>query len=123
MQSNIQVRGVKHTSLASVLLRDEESDALHKINYYIYKDTEYKYVDVKICPRSCLLFVFGQVMKAILVNFRHEWSAVSGLIREQFPPITTPARAREPVPLRWKHNYRLVDLLVNYVCLMFNLYF
>ncbi len=30
-------------SLASVLLRDEESDALHKINYYINKDTEYKY--------------------------------------------------------------------------------
>ncbi len=24
----------------SVLLRDEESDALHKINNYIYKDTE-----------------------------------------------------------------------------------
>ncbi len=33
----------KRTSLASVLLRDEESDALHKINNYIYKDTEYKY--------------------------------------------------------------------------------
>ncbi len=33
----------KHRSLASVLLRDEESDALHKINDYIYKDTEYKY--------------------------------------------------------------------------------
>ncbi len=27
----------------SVLLRDEESDALHKINDYIYKDTEHKY--------------------------------------------------------------------------------
>ncbi len=25
------------------LLRDEESDALHKINDYINKDTEYKY--------------------------------------------------------------------------------
>ncbi len=25
------------------LLRDEESAALYKINYYIYKDTEYKY--------------------------------------------------------------------------------
>ncbi len=33
----------KRTSLASVLLRDEESDALHKINDYIYKDTEWKY--------------------------------------------------------------------------------
>ncbi len=30
----------KQTSLASVLLRDEESDTLHKINDYIYKDTE-----------------------------------------------------------------------------------
>ncbi len=27
----------------SVLLRDEESDALHEINDYIYKDTEHKY--------------------------------------------------------------------------------
>ncbi len=42
-----------------------------------------------------------------------------GLIREQFPPNTTPARPRDPAPLRWK----VVDLLVNYVCLMFNLYF
>ncbi len=42
MQSNI--RGVNHqTNVASVLLHDEESDALHKINYYIYKDTEHKY--------------------------------------------------------------------------------
>ncbi len=33
----------KRMSLASVLLRDEEeSDALRKINYSIYKDTEYK---------------------------------------------------------------------------------
>ncbi len=31
------------TSLASVLLLKKESDALHKINYYIYKDTEHKY--------------------------------------------------------------------------------
>ncbi len=39
-------RGVwitKQTSLASVLLHDEESDALHKINDYIYKDTEHKF--------------------------------------------------------------------------------
>ncbi len=46
-----------------------------------------------------------------------------GLIRDQFPPNTTPARAREPELLRWKHNYRVVDLLVNYIGLMFNLYF
>ncbi len=54
----------KQTLLASVLLRDEEADALHKINDYIYKDTEYKSVEVKICPQSCLLYVF-LVMKAI----------------------------------------------------------
>ncbi len=31
-------------SLASVYLRDgQKPDALHKINDYIYKDTEYKY--------------------------------------------------------------------------------
>ncbi len=45
-----------------------------------------------------------------------------GLIRDQFPPNTTPAR-REPAPLRWKHNYRVVHLLMNYIGLMFNLYF
>ncbi len=35
----------KQMSLESrqALLRDEESDTLHKINYNIYKDTEYKY--------------------------------------------------------------------------------
>ncbi len=46
-----------------------------------------------------------------------------GLIRDQSPPNTTPVRAREPAPLRWKHNYRAVDLLMNYIGLMFNLYF
>ncbi len=46
MQSNIQACAVwitKQTLLTLVLLRDEEFDALHKINDYIYKDTEYKY--------------------------------------------------------------------------------
>ncbi len=46
MQSNIQAQGVNQTNVAgveSVLLLDEESDALLKINYYIYKDTEHKY--------------------------------------------------------------------------------
>ncbi len=42
MQSNIRGVITKRTSLASVLLLDKESDALHKINYYIYKDTEHK---------------------------------------------------------------------------------
>ncbi len=40
-----------------------------------------------------------------------------------FPANTTPTRAREPSPLRWKQNYRVVDLLVNYICLLFNPYF
>ncbi len=46
-----------------------------------------------------------------------------GLIREQFPSNTTPARVQEPAPLQWEQNYRMVDLLVNYICLIFNLYF
>ncbi len=47
----------KRTSLASVLLLDKESDALHKINYYIYKDTEHKYWMLKHVLRAvdCLL--------------------------------------------------------------------
>ncbi len=33
-------------------------------------------LDVKLCPQSCLLFVFGKVMKAIAVHFVHdEWNA------------------------------------------------
>ncbi len=37
-----------------------------------------------------------------------------GLIRDQFPPNTTPARARlHPAQLQWKQNNRVVDLLVN----------
>ncbi len=46
-----------------------------------------------------------------------------GLIRDQFPSNTTPARAQEPAPLQSKQNYRVVHLLVNYIGLMFNLYF
>ncbi len=46
-----------------------------------------------------------------------------GLIRDQSPPNTTPAQARESALLRWEQNYRAVDLLVNYISLMFNLYF
>ncbi len=42
IEASLLVWITKWTSLASVLLRDE-SDALHKINNYIYKDTEYKY--------------------------------------------------------------------------------
>ncbi len=52
VQYIIQMYAEQHTGvrceslnerLASVLLRDEESDALHKINDYIYKDTEHKF--------------------------------------------------------------------------------
>ncbi len=47
MQSNIQAQGVESITnvarVVSVLLLDEESDALLKINYCIYKDTEHKY--------------------------------------------------------------------------------
>ncbi len=56
-------------------------------------------------------------------TFRLSETQGGGLIREQFPPNTTPARTREPASLRWKQNYRVIDLLVNYVFLMFNLYF
>ncbi len=65
----------KRTLLASVLLRDEESDALHKINDYIYKIQNTYTLDVKICPQSCLMFVVEQVMKAISVHFCYEWNA------------------------------------------------
>ncbi len=49
-----------------------------------------------------------------------------GLSREQFPPNTTPARAREPAPSRWKQNYRewsttseLLLFNVKFLLLMF----
>ncbi len=45
-----------------------------------------------------------------------------GLIRDQFPPNTTPAR-RESQRRYGGNNYRVVHLLVNYIGLMFNLYF
>ncbi len=75
MQSNIQAQGVnqninKHTRVASVLLLDEESDALHKINDVFIKIQNTNTLDVKKCPQSCLLFVFGQVMKGHRSSFR-----------------------------------------------------
>ncbi len=42
-----------------------------------------------------------------------------GLIRDQFPPNTTPARRES----QRRYGYRAVHLLVNYIGLMFNLYF
>ncbi len=65
----------KVTRIASVLLLDEESDALLKINNVFIKIQNTNTLDVKTCPQSCLLFVFGQVMKAIAVYFVHERSA------------------------------------------------
>ncbi len=75
----------------SVLLLDEESDALLKINDVFIKIQNTNTLDVKTCPQSCLLIVFGQVMKAIAVHFVHEWSA-ERRICDQSPPNTTPAR-------------------------------
>ncbi len=41
--TGVRCETLNERRFASVLFRDEESDALHKINDYIYKDTEYKY--------------------------------------------------------------------------------
>ncbi len=108
----------KRTSLASVLLHDEESDALHKINNYIYLKIQNKNtLDVKTCPQSCLLFVFGQTVKAIAVNFVHERNTGWRSYPWSVPAEHESSSAREPALLRWKHNYRVVHLLVNYVFL------
>ncbi len=42
-----------------------------------------------------------------------------GLSLEQFPPNTTPARAREPAPLRGNGITETGQLHVDYFCLMF----
>ncbi len=39
--------------VASVLLLDEESDALHKINDVFIKIQNTNTLDVKTCPQSC----------------------------------------------------------------------
>ncbi len=65
----------KRARVESVLLLDEESDALLKINDVFIKIQNTNTLDVKTCPQSCLLFVVEQVMKAIAVYFVHEWSA------------------------------------------------
>ncbi len=63
---------------------DEESDALLKINDVFIKIQNTNTLDVKTCPQSCLLFVFGQVMKAIAVHFVHASEAQGGgLIRDR----------------------------------------
>ncbi len=81
VQNIVQMYAEQHTGalceslnerLASVLLLDEESDALLKINDVFIKIQNTNTLDVKTCPQSCLLFVFGQVMKAIAVHFVHE---------------------------------------------------
>ncbi len=65
--SNIQACGVNHqTNIArSVLLLDEETIIFIKIQ-------NTNTLDVKICPQICLLFVFGQTVKAIAVHLVHE---------------------------------------------------
>ncbi len=62
----------KRARVESVLLLDEESDALLKINDVFIKIQNTNTLDVKTCPQSCLLFVVEQVMKAIAVHFVHE---------------------------------------------------
>ncbi len=52
-------------------------------------------------------------MKAIAVHFVMSEAQGGGLIRDQFPPNTTPAQARESAPLRWKTQLRMVHLLLN----------
>ncbi len=43
-----------------------------KINDVFIKIQNTNTLDVKKFPQSCLLFVFGQVMKGIAVQFVHE---------------------------------------------------
>ncbi len=79
VQNIVQMYAEQHTGAGceslnkrSVLLLNEESDALHKINDVFIKIQNTNTLDVKTCPQSCLLFVFGQVMKGIAVHFVHE---------------------------------------------------
>ncbi len=46
-----------------------------------------------------------------------------GLIREQFLPNATPAQRESSAVTVETEIQRVVNLLMNYVCLMFNLYF
>ncbi len=48
----------------------EKPDALHKINDYTHKDTEYNTLDVQIYPLELLLFVYWQVMESQHVSAR-----------------------------------------------------
>ncbi len=64
----------------------------YKINYVFIKIQNTNTLDVKTCPQSCLLFVFGQGMKAIAVHSSMSEAQGGGLIRDQFPSNTTPAR-------------------------------
>ncbi len=103
----------KRARVESVLLLDEESDALLKINDVFIKIQNTNTLDVKTCPQSCWLFVFGQVMKAIAVHFVHEWSAGRRSDPWAVPAEHDSSSAWEPAPLRSKQNYRVVHLLVN----------
>ncbi len=78
----------------------ENPDALHKINDSTYKDTGYNYLDGKTYHQSCLLFVYWQVMESQHVSARVKCKAAV----RQYPPNTTPARAREPAQCRYGGN-------------------
>ncbi len=132
VQNIVQMYAEQHTGagcesnvacVASVLLLDEESDALLKINDVFIKIQKTNTLDVKTCHQSCLLFVFGQAMKAIAVHFVHERSAGRRADPWAVPAEHDSSSAWESALLRSKQNYRVVHLLVNYIGLMFNLYF
>ncbi len=113
----------KRTSLASVLLLDKESDALHKINYYIYKDTEHKYFGCYNMSSELLTVCCWAGNEGNRSSFR-PWVKLRAVVSSVIVPAEhDSSSAWEPAPLRWKHNYRVVHLLVNYIGLMFNLYF
>ncbi len=95
----------------------------YKINDVFIKIQNTNTLDVKTCPQSCLLFVFGQVMKAIAVHFVLEWSAERRSDPWAVPAEHDSSSAWESALLRSKQNYRVGHLLVNYIGLMFNLYF
>ncbi len=67
-----------------------------------------------------LKYVLRAVYGLILGRLWRQSQYISAMsethIREQFLPNTTSAQVWESAPLRWKRNYSVVDLLVNYIC-------
>ncbi len=97
MQYIIQIYAENHTGAQceslNNLLRDEESDALHKIIFIKIQNANT--LDVKICPRSRLLFVLGRLWRKSQYISAMSETQGGGLIREKFPSNATPAQARE----------------------------